>query len=53
MATIKSSESWQLSSENENKPIVHCKGSFYSESVIRFSNLPKKYISNNYPELEI
>ena len=24
VATIKSSEGWQLSGENENKPIVHC-----------------------------
>ena len=29
------------------------KGGFFSESVIRFSNLQKKNIPKNYPELEI
>ena len=31
----------------------YAKGSFYSESAIRFSNLQKKNIPNYYPELEI
>ena len=29
------------------------KGGFFSESAIRFSNLQKKNIPKNYPELEI
>ena len=34
---------------------LHIKGAFFSESEIRFSNLPisKKNIPKNYPELEI
>ena len=46
---------WHLNSLDGIAIVADAKGAFYSESEIRFSNLPisQKNIPKNYPELEI